>query len=177
MIAIAYIHCWVVCFSQNVNQCGNTSHKSQLALKPEQRQHSGQFSFPVIKAARRSAGIVPPSAASSCSRRWAADYKTNLSLHGLPLLPSAWSATDQARQLLRSFCPTSAQTCNYLQFCTCHNPQTITFLVSWGLQTVRHTLFRSRELRADEKGAGPFGPLHFSKVRQCEKEIFSKVLR
>lgn len=176
MIAVVYIHCWVVCFSQNVNQCGNSSHKFQLALRPEQRQRGGQFSLPAIKAARCSAAILPPSAASSCSSRWASDYKTNLSLHGLRLLPSARPATGQARQLLGSFCPTSAQTCNYLQFCTCHNLQTITFLVSWGLQTVRHTLFQSRELRADEKGAGPSGPLHSSKVRQCEKEIFSKIL-
>lgn len=79
--------------------------------------------------------------------------KRILACRGLRLLTQRRQPQVRPASCCATSAPLSAQTCNYLQFCTCRNPHTITFLVSWGLQTVRQTPFQSQELRAEERGA------------------------
>lgn len=110
--------------------------------------------FPTHQGASLLSWYLASISSLSYSRRWASDYKTNLSLPRTRA-PSLSTGLPQVRpaSCRATSAPLSAQTCNYLQFCTCHNPQTITFLVSWGLQTVRQAPFQSQELRAEERGA------------------------
>ena len=74
--------------------------------------------------------------------------------------------TGQACQLLCIAGPLSAQTCNYLQFCTCHGPRTMASLVSWVVQTVRHSPSKAEGLGHIREELLSSSTSHFSRERE-----------